>query len=437
MVEKFKERTAVALQRLQAEHYNMSDARQGRSPRSFAQNMLRHAKAAMMTSVYNQLSLVWNNLGLEFRRDIPEPTLTTTIGQFMGQLDAKESLWYEMARQYSRPQQSEKRAIQASSSSRQSGQYGNNRQGGFSKPPFPFQPYYDQQFYSGYAPRYGDNYGNSSANRPSQQSQSQQGTSRQANPALPAPRQPLQITAGNASNSTSRPSTYRPNPRGGFERGRGRNRNLPSRPRQGTAYQGSESRDSDSYHASEPEGSATNDLESISDSHLDSVSDYQEPDNYFAADNEEEYDYLVPRAEDESAGYFATTKVYPSVTTFQCRDCQMTFLSRNELHRYLGNPGRGRRASKSACQANPKAGSALAATSAKAGSVLAAAPDDSDDADPEVIHSTSDSREVGTGNAFCGYHYAMGLAKVTAESILEMFCFDTGCSISLVDRAWF
>ena len=32
-----------------------------------------------MTSDYNQLYLVWNNLGLEFRRNIPEPTPITTI----------------------------------------------------------------------------------------------------------------------------------------------------------------------------------------------------------------------------------------------------------------------------------------------------------------------------------------------------------------------
>ena len=36
LTEKFKERTSVALQHLQSEHYTMNDARQGRTPRSFA-----------------------------------------------------------------------------------------------------------------------------------------------------------------------------------------------------------------------------------------------------------------------------------------------------------------------------------------------------------------------------------------------------------------
>lgn len=77
----------------------MNDARQGRPPRAYAQNILRHAKAAHMTSVYNQLSLAWNNLALEFRRDVPEPTSATTLSQFLNQIDSKKNIWYEMARQ--------------------------------------------------------------------------------------------------------------------------------------------------------------------------------------------------------------------------------------------------------------------------------------------------------------------------------------------------
>ena len=441
LVEKFKEKTSVALRNMQAEHYTMNDARQGRTPRSFAHNMLRHAKAAMMTSDYNQLCLVWNNLGLEFRRDIPEPTPTTTIGQFLGQLDSKESLWYEMARQHSRPQTSEKKSNQATS--RQSGQYG-NRQGGFSKSPFPFQPFYEQS-YQGYAPEYGSyNDRNSSANRPYQSQQAQQGTSRQANPALPAPRQPLQITAGNTSNSTGQSSNQPRNPRSGGGRfgnqsgksaggGPNRGRAYPSRPfgRQGTAYQGSESyRNSESYHAGEPDEDATNDGNDT-ESSASASQDFQDPGNYFAAD-EEGYDYLLPRSDDETEGYFASAKAFPSVLSYQCRQCQMIFLSKNELHRHLGNPGRGRRASKSACQGQATAGIALAAVAET--SQEAATEVDS----REVIRSTADSAmEVGTGHAFRGYHYAVGSAKVTEDSEAELLCFDTGCSITLVDRAWF
>lgn len=51
----------------------------------------------------------------------------------------------------------------------------------------------------------------------------------------------------------------------------------------------------------------------------------------------------------------------------------------------------------------------------------------------EIVKSTANSsKEIGSGHAFRGYHYAMGAAKVTEDEL----CFDTGCSITLVDRAW-
>ena len=443
LIEKFKERTSVALQHLQSEHYNMNDARQGRTPRSFAQSMLRHAKAAQMTSVYNQLSLAWNNLALEFRRDIPEPTVSTTISQFLGQLDAKENLWYEMARQQIRqPQQADRR----SDLPKQSGQY-NNRQGGFSKPSFPSQaqPYYQQQSYSGFSPGYGSssyNYRNNFANR--QYQPSQQSMPRPANPALPI-RQPLQITAGNTSSSTPQSSNqpnHRPGgsfarppnrPSGGFPSRSNQYSNqyanqysnqYPSRPRpQGTAYQASES------------GSQFHDLpseETDSESHQEA----QDHDNYFA---DEENDYYQPSQEDEAEGYFASAATSVTRTSFQCRHCQMDFSSGNGLHKHLGNPGRGRRASKPACsgsmQVQDKAQDEPQdkTQNAMSPAALTAEPGDHQ----EVIQSTSDSsQEVGTGHAFRGYHYAMGAAKVTKHGSTKLLCFDTGCSITLVDRAW-
>lgn len=83
----------------------MSDARNEKSPRTYVQNILRYAKAAEFSSIYNQLTVAWNNLALEFRRDIPEPTSATTLGQFLDQVDAKANIWFEMTRQQNRGQQ--------------------------------------------------------------------------------------------------------------------------------------------------------------------------------------------------------------------------------------------------------------------------------------------------------------------------------------------
>ncbi len=98
LIHRFKERTPAALQHLQRERYSMTDARQQKNPRLYTQDIFRYAKAAEMSSLYNQLSIAWNNLDWEFRRDIPEPTSTTTMRAILDQLDSKSNIWFEMAR---------------------------------------------------------------------------------------------------------------------------------------------------------------------------------------------------------------------------------------------------------------------------------------------------------------------------------------------------
>jgi Aspartyl protease len=116
LIQRFKPRTALALNKLTEARYALSDLRDGTSPRAFAQTILRHAKAAQIDSLYNQLTMIWAKLDTELRRDVPEPTETTSMADFMKQLEAKEDIWKELATQrflsrspypstYPRPQQ--------------------------------------------------------------------------------------------------------------------------------------------------------------------------------------------------------------------------------------------------------------------------------------------------------------------------------------------
>lgn len=93
----FKERSAVALCKLQAERYTFANACSKRTPRSYVQNIIRHAKAADM-STFNQLTTAWNNLAFKFQRDVPKPTASTSVSTFMNQLDSKAGIWQELAR---------------------------------------------------------------------------------------------------------------------------------------------------------------------------------------------------------------------------------------------------------------------------------------------------------------------------------------------------
>ena len=52
------------------------------------------------------------------------------------------------------------------------------------------------------------------------------------------------------------------------------------------------------------------------------------------------------------------------------------------------------------------------------------------------MESDTKADNVGTEHAFRNYHYAMALAKLAKKCVLENIYLDTGCSVSLADRAW-
>ena len=82
LINQFKKRYSKALRKLQSERYTITNTRDERSPRSYVQNIIRHAKTTNMNTL-NQLTMAWNNLAFDFRRDIPEPTTSTSINIFM------------------------------------------------------------------------------------------------------------------------------------------------------------------------------------------------------------------------------------------------------------------------------------------------------------------------------------------------------------------
>lgn len=97
LITRFKQRTPLALKSLQQSKYTMADAKEKKDPRQFVQDIIRYARAAQINSVYNQLSMAWKNLDWQFRLHISEPTSSTTIQQFLNQLDGQADTWFEMA----------------------------------------------------------------------------------------------------------------------------------------------------------------------------------------------------------------------------------------------------------------------------------------------------------------------------------------------------
>ena len=100
LIDRFKTRTSVALSQLVGQTYSLTDMK-FTSPRAFIQQMLHLAKSAEFHSTYNQLTLLWNQFAVNLRRDIPEPRSTTTISQFLEQVNSKTPIWMELAQRQS------------------------------------------------------------------------------------------------------------------------------------------------------------------------------------------------------------------------------------------------------------------------------------------------------------------------------------------------
>lgn len=97
LINRFKPRPSEAMRNLEASSYSFRDVRAGRSARAFAQAIFRHARAAHMSSVFQQLIMAWNKIEPGLRRDIPEPNESTTISQFLLQLESKAGIWQDLA----------------------------------------------------------------------------------------------------------------------------------------------------------------------------------------------------------------------------------------------------------------------------------------------------------------------------------------------------
>ena len=435
LIDRFKSPTNVAIDSLLKEKYTLRDAANRREPREYAQRILRASKDAKFTDVRNQLDVIYNGLDSELRRDIRRPKDGTTLQDFLSDLDDFKHDWWTYASRHGGGKNTGTgigSGISSSGSATQAnrqprfdnrGNYAQSQfrqQGfGFGQQPYyggrPFQPYYSQQ--QSFPRQFNGSNAYSNQNQQPGQYAQQSNPPRQG---LPAPRQPLQITES-SSGSTNRSSNQQ-NPRSGSNFGKQGNRGggfFSSQRQQGTAYQAESNNESE---AGESESPSQNENEVPEEN--------REPDNYYA---DEELDYYQPRPEDESAGYFAGTD--PGVKSrnpagHQCRHCLTMFSSKNELHKHLGNSGKGRRANASSCPGHPS-------KEPEAYSQEPEAYPTHPFPEAKVIKSSVDSvSEVGTGQAFRQYHYAMAAIKLKLENDADNGCLDTGCSVSLMDRSW-
>jgi hypothetical protein len=76
--------------------YTMEDARRRRSPRTYAQAVVRNARSAGFATESQQVGLIYSNIDYELRRDLRRPEENTTLDSFLLDVDECAEGWYDV-----------------------------------------------------------------------------------------------------------------------------------------------------------------------------------------------------------------------------------------------------------------------------------------------------------------------------------------------------
>ena len=426
---RFKPNHSAAINSLVAERYTISDVRSGREPSGYVQQIVSHARDANFQDTQQQLTWAWKNLDAGLKRDIPTPNATTTLTEFLTSVEDRKEVWQEFygsTRGGGRDDRGTDRRP-TRQISKQNPRQGSNRQDGYQ----PFDGAYAPQYYppSGYYPYQNQNayYNNQryqyrGLDRQSNDSRNQQQPRQSAAPTLqlPGTRQPLQITAGNASDSKSQSSQQKPNA------GRG------SQPRSGKSR---------AYVADEEDEAETEE----SFQHSPEPSRQEEYGGYHASNEDLDYYDMGGYPEDETPVNFTSPEI-AKLSQAHCRWCRQAFQSNNALHQHIrdGCP-RARRTGLAAKNSKPLPSAAgnsrplpTADSQQQSTAESAAAGDIIPDTTSEVILSNTDSAsDIGTGYGFRGWTYAKAEVTLSPTGQPETGCLDTGAGVTLSDRDFY
>jgi hypothetical protein len=101
-IARFKTQVTTTTVNLLKERYILTNAERNRESREYAQKIIRWIKFAKMTSSFNQLNIVYNDIDVEFRRDLKKSFKNTTIDDYFQLLDECKNIWWSLTRRNSK-----------------------------------------------------------------------------------------------------------------------------------------------------------------------------------------------------------------------------------------------------------------------------------------------------------------------------------------------
>ena len=443
LFKRFKKPTTEAMHQLTEARYTVDDARRRRDPRELAQAVIRNCKDVGFVDTLQQISLIYNGIDYELRRDLQRPKDGTPLETFMRDLDLCKEGWFE-AHSRRREMVTQPRQGQYDSGptrnvfpQRGRGQYGGPRRGGYYQGrPFlnsnPIPRYsaftYPNQYQQSYGQARQGNYQGYNQNQGAGDPARQQFM-------LPAPSaagQKLLMPPPPKPGETSFPN--RPNGQGPrfYRKPFGQVANQRRQPQMQQAYFGDENQENMGHY-----GEYYEQEQSDGNWPMDSAYGYGE------------YEYEGTLSADESkgqgnenSGYYETSRqvdeynqsdkqtggnaeeteaFYTSAvlgTNQKCETCSCSFPSKNMLHRHLREHRHATRhplITETTTEALFTSATAL---------VIADLP---------IVRSqaTSDRRH---GYGFRSWKYATVKASLKIDTPPCDMVVDTGCTMSLIDR---
>ena len=97
LLARFKKKSNVALFILMKEKYIFENVRNQRESREYAFIILRATKSTNLASS-DQISMIWNDLDVEFQRDIHRSKEGTNLDDFLNALDEFKDIWWQLTR---------------------------------------------------------------------------------------------------------------------------------------------------------------------------------------------------------------------------------------------------------------------------------------------------------------------------------------------------
>jgi hypothetical protein len=93
LIKRFRDRSNVIMIIIIRERYIMKNARRRRESRKFVSVIMKATRSTKLKSKTHQIMMIYNDLNLEFQRDISMSTLITQIQNFLQHLDDKKNIW--------------------------------------------------------------------------------------------------------------------------------------------------------------------------------------------------------------------------------------------------------------------------------------------------------------------------------------------------------